>query len=277
MSTMERNSRTRRAPGAGAAHRTTAGVGLALGALLLVGSAPGEAQERDFEWSGALDAGRTLEVKGVNGDVRALPARDGEARVRAVKRWDDSDPDAVRIEVVEHDDGVTICAVYPHRRTENRCEPGDAGGMSVEDNDVRVDFTVEVPASARFRGRTVNGEVEVDDVEADVDVGTVNGNVEITTAGVARARTVNGSIDARMGRFDAQEGLSFETVNGSIELDLPDDVDAELDATWVNGGLESELPLSLQGRIGRRSARGLLGEGGPPLRLSTVNGSIRLR
>lgn len=276
MSTMERNSRTRRAPGAGAAHRTTAGVGLALGALLLVGSAPGEAQERDFEWSGALDAGRTLEVKGVNGDVRALPARDGEARVRAVKRWDDSDPDAVRIEVVEHDDGVTICAVYPHRRTENRCEPGDAGGMSVEDNDVRVDFTVEVPASARFRGRTVNGEVEVDDVEADVDVGTVNGNVEITTAGVARARTVNGSIDARMGRSPTGP-LAFSTVNGSIDLDVPDGLGAELDARWVNGGLESELPVSLVGRLSRHRARGRLGDGGPLLEMKTVNGSIRIR
>lgn len=73
------------------------------------------------------------------------------------------------------------------------------------------------------------------------------------------------------------DGLSFSTVNGDITLDLPDDIDAELDASWLNGELDSDLPLMLQGRMGRRSARGTLGDGGPRLEVSTVNGSIRLR
>ena len=123
----------------------------------------------------------------------------------------------------------------------------------------------------------MNGDVEALDLASDVSLTSVNGDVDVSTSGYAEARTVNGSIDARMGRIDPEGGLSFQTVNGSIELDLPDDVDADLDASWVNGGLDSELPLSIQGRIGRRSARGLLGSGGPRLELSTVNGSIRIR
>ena len=74
----------------------------------------------------------------------------------------------------------------------------------------------------------------------------------------------------------AISNLSFSTVNGSISLDLPDDVDADVDARWVNGRLETDLPLELIRRVSGRSARRVLGDGGPELNLRTVNGSIPL-
>jgi DUF4097 and DUF4098 domain-containing protein YvlB len=88
---------------------------------------------------------------------------------------------------------------------------------------------------------------------------------------------VNGSIDAVVGSADLGDGVSFSTVNGSISLDLNDAVDADVDASWLNGSFETDLPFALQGRLSRRSARGVLGDGGPRLELSTVNGSIRIR
>ena len=63
----------------------------------------------------------------------------------------------------------------------------------------------------------------------------------------------------------------------SITLDVADGVDANVMAQWLNGGFESEIPFTLDGRIGKRSARGVLGDGGPELSLETVNGSIRIR
>jgi DUF4097 and DUF4098 domain-containing protein YvlB len=146
----------------------------------------------------------------------------------------------------------------------------------VRNNDVSVEFRIEVPRGVRLDARTVNGEIEATELTADVDARTVNGDIEVTTQGFARAQTVNGSIEAEMGRW-MPTGAHFETVNGSIDLDLPDDVDADLDASWVNGGLESDLPFTVDGRITRRSARGQLGEGGPDLEIKTVNGSIRIR
>ena len=43
---------------------------------------------------------------------------------------------------------MTICAAYPDvpGQPANGCLPGDEGSTHVEDNDVRVDFTVSVPA-----------------------------------------------------------------------------------------------------------------------------------
>ncbi len=233
----------------------------------------------DFRWTGRLADGQILEIKGLNGSVRAERASGSEIEVRAEARARRSNPDDVRIEVVEHEEGLTICAVYPspEGRRENYCAPGSDGRMNSRNNDTRVDFVISLPDGVRFAGRTVNGDVEALGLRSDVVVATVNGDVDVATTGYAEARTVNGSIEAQMGRMDPEGGLNFQTVNGSIELDLPDDVDANLDARWVNGSIESDLPLRINGRISRQRASGVLGNGGPELSVSTVNGSIRIR
>src|SRR3954471_835580 len=59
-------------------------------------------QGNEFRLSEALAAGRTLEIRGVNGNVSAEPASGGEFEVVATKRARRSDPDEVRIEVVRH-------------------------------------------------------------------------------------------------------------------------------------------------------------------------------
>jgi hypothetical protein len=102
----------------------------------------------------------------VNGAVDATAADGDEVEVTAAKTGRRSDPGSVRIEVVEHPEGVTICAVYPDvdgRR--NECRPGDGGHMSTRDNDVSVHFVVRVPRGVGFSPRTVNGDVQADGLD----------------------------------------------------------------------------------------------------------------
>ena len=199
--------------------------------------------------------------------------------VRAERRGRRDDPQSVRMEVIEHDGGVTICAVYPtpdNARRENECRPG-GGQMSVNRNDVNVRFTVRVPAGIRFEGATVNGDVEADGLGADVAASTVNGSVDVRTTGFAEASTVNGDITLRVGRSTLSEDVEFETVNGSITIEMPEGLNADFRASTVNGSIDSDFPIMVTGKVSRRSIRGTIGDGGPELRLSTVNGSIRLR
>jgi hypothetical protein len=232
-----------------------------------------------FEWTGSIPSGESLEIKGINGSITVGPATGSEVVVTAEATGRRSDPSTVRIEMVEHGDGLTFCAVYPNAEgeRENYCGAGSQGRMSTNRNDVEVHFYVEVPAGVEFIGQTVNGEIEALDLDSDLTVNTVNGDIELSTSGFAEAETVNGSIDAVMGSRELRHGATFSTVNGSITLDLNDDVDADLDASWLNGAFETDLPFALEGRMSRRSARGTLGSGGPDLELSTVNGSIRIR
>jgi len=238
-----------------------------------------QAQSREFRWRGAIAAGRVVEIKGVNGNIRAEPAAGGEVEVVAEKTGRRSDPESVRVQVVEHADGVTICAVYPssHANQPNTCAPGEGYRSSVRNNDVNVDFVVRVPAGVRFDGRTVNGGVQAESLTADVSAQTVNGNVKVSTIGMARAETVNGSITAALGRADWPDMLEFKTVNGSISLTLPAGVSTEVHAKTVNGDISTDFPLTVEGRFGKRNLNGTIGGGGRDLQLKTVNGAIEIR
>ncbi|HZI18998.1 MAG TPA: DUF4097 family beta strand repeat-containing protein [Pyrinomonadaceae bacterium] len=235
--------------------------------------------QADFNWRGSLAAGRVVEIKGVNGNVEARPSRSGQVEVRAERRARRSNPEEVRVEVIEHADGVTICAVYPSADTSrpNTCQPGDGGHMSVRNNDTSVNFFVSVPAGVRFRGKTVNGNVGAEGLAADVDAKTVNGNVRVSTTGLASAKTVNGSITAALGRADWTDGLEFKTVNGEIDLSLPASLSTTVEAETLNGDIQTDFALTVTGRFSKRRLSGTIGGGGRELRLKTVNGSVHIR
>ena len=66
-----------------------------------------------FEWSGKVGPAARIEIRNINGDVRARPSSDGMVRVQALKQGKNDDPSSVRIEVLETLQGVTICASIP--------------------------------------------------------------------------------------------------------------------------------------------------------------------
>ncbi len=87
----------------------------------------GREADAPFEWTGQVADGQWLEIKGVGGAVNAVPASGDTIAVTAVRRGLRNDPNEVEIVVVEHGDGVTICAVYPSSGDRpNECTPGEA-------------------------------------------------------------------------------------------------------------------------------------------------------
>lgn len=241
-------------------------------------------EQEEFRWQGRVNAGQAVEIKGVNGNVRAEGYNGSQVEVVAAKKGERSDPKGVEIRVVEHAGGVTICAVYPSDDPSrpNDCQPGRAGRMNVRDNDVEVNFTVRVPSGVRFVGRTVNGEVEANRIGSDVEASTVNGGINISASGIAQAATVNGSIKAAMGSADWPSELKFNTVNGSITLDFPAGLSADVRAETLNGDVNSDFPMNVQSAQAERRGQprrvsGTIGGGGHQLVLKTINGDINLR
>ena len=250
-------------------------------ALAVGAAAPAAAQgSPDFSWHGAIAAGKTLEIKGISGSIQATLAPGSEAIVTATKHARHSDPDEVKIQVVQTSGGVTICAVYPTPRRaerENECAAGREGHMNTDDNDVAVDFVVKVPAGVLFHGSNVNGSVSAEGLSADADLSTVNGDVSVTSGGLVEAETVNGSIDATIGKAVWDGTLHFGTVNGRIALRVPDGLNADLKASTVNGRITTDFPVTVQGSMSPRELRGRIGNGGRTLEMETVNGSIEIR
>ena len=232
----------------------------------------------DFEWSGKVPRGGTIEIRGVNGAIEASPTGGGQVEVTAVKHARRSDPDEVRVEVSQSGNGYTICTVYPRGSGNEPTDCDDDSGWHsrTHDNDVVVDYRVRVPAGVRFVGKTVNGSIEALDLTGPIEAMTVNGSVDVATSDQAEAQTVNGSIHAALGSARWSDAIEFKTVNGRIHLELPPNVGAEVQASTMNGNIETDFPLTVRGRIGHRRLNGTLGKGGSLLRLQTVNGGIEI-
>lgn len=234
----------------------------------------------EFRWQGRLADGKTLEIRGVNGDVRAEEATGSEIEVVAVKRGRGSDPQKVNIEVLEHADGVTICTSYRPRNTPGgQCGPGAGNNRG---NSTNISYTVRVPAGIHFNGHTVNGSVNIKGIDGNVRASTVNGDVRVATTGFAQANTVNGSINVVCGSANWEDTLQFNTVNGSIEISLPTHTQASFSASLVNGSITTDLPITLKGKVDKRHMNGILGDGDEnssrrKLRMNTVNGSITVK
>jgi hypothetical protein len=232
-----------------------------------------------FDWKGQIAAGNAIEIKGVNGSIKAETAKGTQVEIQARKRGKNSNPADVQIKVVEHSGGVTICAVYPTPagNPPNECKPGSGGRMNVSNNDVQVEFTVKVPAGVHFLGRTVNGGIDANALPGDIEAYAVNGSIQISGYGAAKAETVNGGINASLGAGSLGKSLIFKTVNGGIDVSVPAGVNAEMDIQTVNGNIHTDFPLTIQGRINPKQLRGKIGNGGATIKLETVNGSINLR
>lgn len=127
----------------------------------------------------------------------------------------------------------------------------------------------------------MNGAFEVDNV---------NGGIEMSgIAGSGLASTVNGGVEVRFTK-NPDSRCGFQTVNGSIEIEVPDQLSAVLRLKTFNGEVFSDfdvtgLPRAASGpeRIGRRTLyRGdeffsvRAGSGGPEMVFETLNGDIRI-
>lgn len=229
-------------------------------------------------WQGVLPPGSLLEVKGINGPIVASPATGDLAEVRAERTARRDDPGSVDVRVLPQPNGVTVCATYPAAGAApaELCRPGDDADHQVRREHVRVTFHVRVPPGVHFVGRTVDGDVTATGLSGPVSLTTVNGAATFSTAAWGNARTVNGSIRAAIGRADWHEPLTLETVNGSIAVDLPPTIDADLYAHARYGETTTNFRLPAPAAP-RRALDVRLGRGGRMLRLLTVNGSIRLR
>jgi hypothetical protein len=257
-----------------------------LAALALVlAAAPAAAQSSrsdTFNWSGAVPSGRWITIRNLNGEVRVERGSGSQVEVSAVKRWRRGDPDDVRIQTVKGNDGsVVVCALWGD---EGRCDEDGYRGSgrnswsSNDRNDVSVHFTVRVPAGVRVDASTTNGSLSVTGVTSEVVAHTTNGDVRAeSSGGPVSARTTNGNVTARMRELGDARDLDFSTTNGSVVVEVPSSLGAEVDMSTTNGSVSSDFSMTLSGRINPRRLRATIGDGSRRLRMHTTNGNVELR
>lgn len=255
------------------------------GAAVMTVVAAGSASAQDtFEWSGRVGADGVLKVRGISGTVRAEPTSGATARVTAEKRGRSGDFEEVEIVMEQDGDDVIVCAVYGSWNHGDGCDGERWGDGDRRERrrsiDVEVDFVVHLPTGVPLSAAMVNGDIDIVDVRSDVRANTVNGDIVISTSGVARAQTVSGSVDVSMGSDD-WEDLDFQTVSGDVTIRMPEGLDTDVSFSSLSGDFRSDFDVAMERRSGRRwqvgsRVRGTIGDGGRSLSVQTVSGDLRL-
>jgi hypothetical protein len=145
------------------------------------------------------------------------------------------------------------------------------------DNDrMRVQYTLKVPAKVSLDVNTVNGRIATRGIEGATEATSVNGSIDVEVAGThgLEATTVNGRVKARFTK--EFNGAKFRTVNGGVTATLPQSASFTVDLAQVNGDFEAAFPLSIHSHPGRRRVSGEVNGGNHELKITTVNGDVEL-
>jgi Putative adhesin len=208
----------------------------------------------------ALNAGATVTIKTVNGSIKITGWDEPRAEVQIIKKnSSDSPPVTIR------SDEKSLYVEAP---------PDGRGGQ--------VSFEVKLPRDlGAVTLNSINGGITLKEVDGQISVETVNGGINFDdVSGVERARTVNGGIEAVLSQPPKDHPMTFETANGGIKLTIDDGFNATLDAATVHGridvdeefdGIKTEKKVPFGA-----TASGNLGTGGPALKVTTTNGSIKI-
>lgn len=233
--------------------------------------ASGKASD-EWQRTYSLPKGGRLEVINVNGVIEVQPAtgsqvevfakrevqtrteEEAKARLAKVEMLEDVGPDHVKIEAKTNDQGASF---------------GPRGR-------VRIEYRVSVPAGLTTLFRTENGPVRVNNVDGRITMTSTNGPiVGRGLSGSVDASTVNGGIE--IGLATVSGDSKIVTVNGPATLILSPEINAELEAAAINGGVVTQdgLPLKGSDRTNRR-VTGRLNDGGPRISVQTTNGGVRV-
>jgi hypothetical protein len=259
--------------------------------LILASAAPLVAQRSsdldDARWLDNCKNNWYSDDRGRACEVRAIPVKltgkvidvDGHSNgsIRVVGWNGDSVRVVARLQASAHSDSEASGILKDIRISADGRRLSSDGPRTYRDENWSVSFVVYVPHRFDLNLDGSNGSLSVTGVNGRMDLRTVNGSVNLDeVGGDVRAHTQNGSLNVELSgaKWDGT-GLDAETQNGSVRMGIPANYAAQIETGTVNGRMNTDFPVTLQGRIGRHLSVPLNG-GGTTLRVSTTNGSVSL-
>lgn len=273
----------------------------ALAALALLGTA---AQADDWNRTYPVRGRATVSIRTNDGHVHVTEGAGKEVQVRVhTVGWHIGGQ--VQVDGRQSGDRIDVEARVPNWHM----------GLTITFNETRrLEIEVVTPRQSDLVIRTGDGGVEIERITGRVEVETGDGHIRCAELkGDVRVHTGDGGVEVRAldgtlaafsgdgsvrvsGRFDGLEletgdgrvvaealqgskigeGWSIATGDGPVTLRLAGPIAADVDARTNDGSISTDFPISVSGSWGRRRLHGALNGGGPPIRLRTGDGSIRL-
>ena len=254
----------------------------------LAGSVTVRAWDRDEVRIGGM-LGRDAEELRVDGDRRRLTIqvvypRNGRGRVQ---RGDGTEllvdvPRGVELSVQSVSASIDVDRVAG-AMVELRSVSGDVA-VDSDSADLRVATVSGAVRAQGAQGRiaveTVSGAAEVTTTALDVVVRSVSGRVEVNAARVKRlnAATVSGKVNVELAALDAGARVEAETMSGSVDISLPADLSAHIEASTFSGGIRSDFGTVSRETYGPgQSLDAEVGSGDGRIKASAFSGAVNIR
>lgn len=141
-----------------------------------------------------------------------------------------------------------------------------------------VSYEIFVPRRSDLSIETQNGGIAIADVNGRIDFTALNGGVVLKRVGGAvRGSTTNGGLVVELsGDHWDGDSLDVSTTNGGVIMSVPENYSANLQTGTVNGSVNTDFPVTVQGRINKQIALNL-GSGGATVKAMTTNGGVHLK
>ena len=231
------------------------------------------ADDQVFEKAYSMEGVSRVSVENVNGKIEAYAWDRPYLKVRATKTAHGGRAEETlrltEIRVKKVGDEIQLETVNPRRRRM-------FGFLDFGWRNAHVDYELHLPALAQARLETCNGKVLAIGLGSALACDAVNGSIELRDVfGPVRATTVNGSV--RVVFRGPMKQSRVETVNGSVDVAFDRTSSVRYMLETVNGRIEGDFALAVEGKFGPKEARGTYNGGAESLHCETVNGSIRLK
>jgi DUF4097 and DUF4098 domain-containing protein YvlB len=147
------------------------------------------------------------------------------------------------------------------------------------DHNWSVSYEIFAPHNSDIDATAHNGGIHLSDLRGKIQFRAVNGGVTLQhLAGDVQGRTANGGLTVELtGDHWDGAGMNVETTNGGVKLGVPANYSAHVETSTVNGGMNVDFPVTMQGRFSDHELSFNLGAGGAPIRVVTTNGGVRIR
>ena len=169
--------------------------------------------------------------------------------------------------------------------------------MPGNDRNYSASFEIAVPESIRLDLTSTNGNITISEILATMMANTTNGAITLTNtkgaaiisttngsisvqnhSGPIKGKTWNGAINCNLSELTATDSNRLETSNGSVQLFLPINASAQIEAYTSNGNITIEGfdTIDFQERS-KTQAHCRIGAGTSTVWVKTTNGNITIR
>ncbi|HSK63734.1 MAG TPA: DUF4097 family beta strand repeat-containing protein, partial [Pyrinomonadaceae bacterium] len=235
---------------------------------------PGQDLREEFHQTYPLSATGRVSLENLNGGVQIKVWDRAAVQVDAVKKAYRKDRLAeAKIEVNATEEYIRIATEYPYQNMNFRSDERRY------ENPAIVEYSLTVPRQAMLESiELVNGSLDIEGVEGNVKASSINGRLSARSlAGEAKLSTVNGPLQVTFTKLDETKSISLTSVNGPLTLVIPSNANASVRAGTVHGGISTDFGLKVKhGEYVGHSLDGQIGNGGPKIKLSNVNGAIKI-